>query len=75
LVRDGLQDAGDERHQPSRLRNSGIDVSIILITGYPDEHILANAMAAGIRRLLLKPHLEDSLASHIRGVILDSHPR
>ena len=58
----------------SRLRNRDIDAPIILITGYPDEHILDKAAAAGIRHVLLKPHLEDSLASRIRGAIQESRP-
>jgi FixJ family two-component response regulator len=52
-----------------RLRNRGIDTPIILITGYPDENILEKASTAGIHHVLLKPHLEESLATHIRGAI------
>jgi FixJ family two-component response regulator len=52
-----------------RLRKRHIDTPIILITGYPDENILEKASAAGIHHVLLKPHLEDSLASRIRGAI------
>jgi two-component system, LuxR family, response regulator FixJ len=58
-----------------RLRNRDIDAPIILITGYPDEHILDKAAAAGIRHVLLKPHLEDSLASRIHGAIQENRPR
>jgi two-component system, LuxR family, response regulator FixJ len=57
-----------------RLRNRGIDTPIILITGYPDEGILAKATAAGIHHVLLKPHLEESLVTHIRGAILEGQP-
>jgi two-component system response regulator FixJ len=53
-----------------RLRNRGIDTPIILITGYPDEDILAKATAAGIHHVLLKPHIE-SLVTRIRGAIGD----
>ena len=52
-----------------RLRNRDIDTPIILITGYPDENILEKASVVGIRHVLLKPHLEESLASRIRGAI------
>jgi FixJ family two-component response regulator len=52
-----------------RLRKLGIDKPIILITGYPDNDILAKATAAGIGHVLLKPHLEESLVSHVRGAI------
>ena len=55
-----------------RLRNRDIDSPIILITGYPDENILEKASAAGIHHVLLKPHLEESLATRIRGAIQES---
>ncbi|TMH31842.1 MAG: response regulator [Betaproteobacteria bacterium] len=58
----------------SRLRNRDIDTPIILITGYPDGNILEKAAAAGIHHVLLKPHLEESLVSRIRGAIQESHP-
>ncbi len=52
-----------------RLRNRDIAAPVILITGYPDDNIAARAAAAGVRDVLLKPHLEESLAAHIRGAI------
>lgn len=57
-----------------RLRDRDMDTPIILITGYPDENILKKASAAGIHHVLLKPHLEDSLVSHIRAAIREKHP-
>ena len=57
-----------------RLRNRDINAPIVLITGYPEENILEKASAAGICHVLLKPHLEDSLASRIRGAIQESQP-
>jgi two-component system, LuxR family, response regulator FixJ len=56
----------------NRLRNRHFDIPIILITGYPDENIEEKAAAAGIRHVLLKPHLEESMATHIRGAIQES---
>ena len=56
----------------ARLRNRDIEAPIILITGYPDENISAKAAAAGIHHVLLKPHLEESLVSRIRGAIRKS---
>jgi two-component system response regulator FixJ len=53
----------------SRLRNRHAGTPIILITGYPDESIWEKAAAAGIRHVLLKPHLEENLVSRIRGAI------
>jgi FixJ family two-component response regulator len=53
----------------SRLRNRDVSAPIILITGYPDESIQEKAAAAGIQHVLLKPHLEESLVTRIRGAI------
>ena len=53
----------------NRLRNRNFSAPIILITGYPDENIREKAAAAGIHHVLLKPHLEESLATRIRGAI------
>src|ERR1700692_4303982 len=58
----------------SRLRNRDIEAPIILITGYPDEHILEKAAAAGIHHVMLKPHLEENLTKHIRGAIQAAQP-
>ncbi len=52
-----------------RLRNRHADTPIILITGYPDENIEEKAAAAGIRHVLLKPHIEENLVSRIRVAI------
>src|SRR4051794_19408564 len=56
----------------SRLRNRHAGTPVILITGYPDENIEEKAAAAGIRHVLLKPILEDSLVGRIRGAIQES---
>ncbi|MFL6835050.1 MAG: response regulator [Xanthobacteraceae bacterium] len=51
------------------LRQRDVDTPIILITGHPDASIPAKAAAAGIRHVLVKPHVEDSLSSHILDAI------
>ena len=56
----------------NRLRNRHVGTPIILITGYPDESIQKKAAAAGIRHVLLKPHLEESLVTRIRGAIREN---
>src|ERR1700687_4937544 len=58
----------------NRLRNRDNDAPIILITGNPNEHILQKASAAGIHHVLLKPHLEESLANRIRVAIEQAQP-
>jgi two-component system response regulator FixJ len=55
-----------------RLRNRHVGAPIILITGYPDENIEEKAAAVGIHHVLLKPHLEESLVSRIRGAIQEA---
>jgi two-component system, LuxR family, response regulator FixJ len=57
-----------------RLRNRDIAAPVILITGYPDENISIRAATAGVRHVLLKPLLDDSLVTRIRGAIEEAHP-
>ncbi|MBP0723523.1 response regulator, partial [Escherichia coli] len=54
------------------LRTQHATTPIILITGYPDENIREKAAGTGIRHVLLKPHLEESLVSRIRGAIQEN---
>jgi two-component system, LuxR family, response regulator FixJ len=54
------------------LRSRDVDAPIILITGDPDDSVVARAAAAGIRHVLPKPLLDDSLAGHIRGAIQEA---
>lgn len=58
----------------SGLRNRDIDIPIVLITGYPDGNIRKKAAAVGIDHVLLKPHIEESLVSHVRAAIGESEP-
>jgi two-component system, LuxR family, response regulator FixJ len=58
----------------TRLRSRDIVAPVILITGYPDDSIPAKAAIAGVHHVLLKPHLEESLAARIRGVIREANP-
>ena len=56
-----------------RLRNRDMAAPIILITGYPDENIATRAAAAGVHDVLLKPLLDESLVTRIRGAIQQGH--
>jgi two-component system, LuxR family, response regulator FixJ len=58
-----------------RLRNRDISAPVILITGYPDETISDRAATAGVRHVLRKPLLDDSLIGHIRGALRDCGTR
>jgi FixJ family two-component response regulator len=53
----------------TKLRDRRIETPIILITGYPDDDIVAKAAQVGARNVLLKPHLEDSLAACVRSAV------
>ena len=55
------------------LRGLDISTPIILITGYPDENIVVKASSAGVRQVLLKPNLEDSLVECVRNAINPGH--
>ena len=57
-----------------RLRNRDIAAPVILITGYPDENISARAEAAGVRHVMMKPLLDESLVTRIRGAIQANRP-
>ena len=54
------------------LRGRGITAPTILITGYPDGNIAVRAADAGVKHVLLKPHIEESLIKRIREVIQES---
>ena len=56
----------------SRLRSRQIAAPIILITGCIDDGIVTRAAAAGIRQVLEKPLLDESLIKQIRGAIQDN---
>ena len=53
----------------ARLRGSGSEVPMILVTGFPDELIFSKAAAAGAQEVLLKPHYQDSLVARIQGYL------
>ena len=57
-----------------RLRTRDIAAPVILITGYPDENISVRAATAGVRHVLLKPLLDESLVTRIRGAIEEARP-
>jgi two-component system response regulator FixJ len=57
-----------------RLRTRDIAAPVILITGYPDENIATRAATAGVRYVLHKPLLAESLVTRIRGAIEEAQP-
>jgi len=57
------------------LRNRDISAPMILITGSQDETIADRAASAGVLHVLRKPLLDESLISHIRGVLAERSTR
>jgi len=55
-----------------RLRKSAVQAPVILITGYPDENISTRAAAAGVKDVILKPLLDETLIKRIRCAIQDT---
>ncbi len=48
-----------------KLRELAVTTPIVLFTGYPDENISAKAAIAGLKYVLFKPHLEESLVDQV----------
>lgn len=55
-----------------RLRKAHVHAPVILITGYPDENISTRAAAAGVKDVILKPLLDESLIRRIRRAIQEA---
>lgn len=55
-----------------QLRASGQLAPIVLITGFPDETIPARALLDGVRHVLRKPHMDESLVTHVRAAMAES---
>lgn len=58
----------------ARLRQRNVAAPIVLITGYPNQHMAEKAAAAGIDSVLYKPHLEESLVTRVREAISRRYP-
>ena len=58
----------------ARLRQQQVAAPIVLMTGYPNQHMAEKAAAAGIDYILFKPDLENSLVMRVREAISRQHP-
>ena len=52
-----------------KLRDRQISTPVVLITGYSNSGIAAKAAISGIRHLVLKPHIEESLIAHVQAAM------
>jgi len=57
-----------------RLRNQRVSAPVVLVTAYPGPAVSARAESSGVRHIVLKPHIEDSLIGHVRAAINEAHP-
>jgi FixJ family two-component response regulator len=57
-----------------RLRSQRVSAPVVLVTAYPGPAVNARAESSGVRHIVLKPHIEDSLISHVRAAIREAHP-
>lgn len=47
------------------LRARDVRAPVVVITGYPSAGVEARAAASGIRHVVLKPHIDESLLAHV----------
>jgi FixJ family two-component response regulator len=69
LVIDYLMGGMDGFDLIDRLRERGVAAPVVLVTAYPSASVTARAEARGVNRIIPKPHLEESLATHVRAAI------
>jgi two-component system, LuxR family, response regulator FixJ len=51
------------------LRERDVKAPVVLITGYPNSGVVAKAAASGVRHVVLKPHIDESLLAHLRAAM------
>jgi FixJ family two-component response regulator len=54
-----------------KLRARDIRAPVVMITGYPNAGVEAIAAAAGVRHVVLKPHIDESLLAHLSAAMLE----
>jgi two-component system, LuxR family, response regulator FixJ len=55
----------------TRLRARDVRAPVVLITGYPTAGVEAKAAASGVRHVVLKPHIDESLLAHLSAAMLE----
>jgi AmiR/NasT family two-component response regulator len=51
-----------------------VSAPVVLVTAYPGPAVSARAETSGVRHIVLKPHIEDSLIAHVRAAMQEAHP-
>jgi len=57
-----------------RLRSQRVSAPSVLVTAYPGRSSARRAESSGVRHIVLKPHIEDSLIGHVRAAMSEAHP-
>lgn len=55
-----------------QLRAREVRAPVVLITGYPFDGIEAKAAASGVRHVVLKPHIDESLLTHLTAAMSEA---
>lgn len=55
-----------------RLRAQNVLSPVVLVTAYPGPNVTARAEARGVRRIVPKPHIEESLITHVRAAMKEA---
>ncbi len=58
-----------------RLRGQRVSAPVVLVTAYPGPAVSARAESTGVRHIVLKPHIEESLVAHVRAAMRRGAPR
>ena len=56
------------------LRSQKVSAPVVLVTAYPGPAVSARAESSGVRHIVLKPHIEDSLIAHVRAAMHEARP-
>jgi two-component system, LuxR family, response regulator FixJ len=57
------------------LRARDVRTPVVLITAYPNAGVEAKAAASGVRHVVLKPHIDESLLAHLSAAMLEEGRR
>ena len=57
-----------------RLRGQKVSAPVVMVTAYPGPTVSARAESSGVRHIVPKPHIEESLVAHVRAAIGEARP-
>jgi FixJ family two-component response regulator len=54
------------------LRDRQVSSPVVLVTAYPGHTVTARAQACGVRHIVFKPHIEESLIAHVQAAMREA---